>query len=525
MLKRMLALLCAMVFGLCPGLAALAEEPAVTEQPEALTAAVTILYDYCVANRDAIEAEVSVGGGMAPYRLEITVSVGQHALSTNEVELEAAGTVPVQWKPSSAGRYTVSVRAKDGVGSMTDARAGITVLARAVEGENEWAASTRVQLTGDCRTDLIAVAATQLGYRESTANTIVDEKGFTKGYTRYGHWLNVPYVDWCAAFVSFCLQYAEIPVAQQFRIAGVQGWISAVKALHAYHPVGSGYKPKQGDIVFLVPDQESSHMGIVEYVAGNYIGTIEGNCSDMVDRRAYKADGKMVTGYASIAEIMLSQGTITAMDTVPISIEVTALNDLDAKTARKSVNLRAGPATTSTRLERIETRGSRLKAHARVINEAGETWYMVTYRSKLGYIREDLMTLQGEVEPDETPGDPDDEMIVLEEPKSGAWRFGDSTAELTFRVSQVTACRWQSSDGQRWDYIPDATDPTLIINVDMDALRRSYRCIVTGHDGTALTSAEATLLPADIVLWLREAGEVTEDQLAEKLTEAGLLEP
>ena len=523
MLKRLLALVCAMVFGLCPGLHALAEAPETT--PAALSASVSILYDYCVANRDEIEAEVNVSGGAAPYRLEVIVSYGQHALSTIETELEAAGAAPISYLPTEAGRYTLSVRVKDSKGWMTDAKSGITVIAKAVEGENEWAASTRVRLTHDWRTDLIAVATTQLGYRESATNTIVDEKGFTKGYTRYGHWLNVPYVDWCAAFISFCFHYAEIPIAQQLKGAGVQGWISNVKALHAYHPVGSGYRPKQGDIVFLVPDQESSHMGIVEYTAGDYIGTIEGNCSDTVDRRAYKADGKLVTGYGSIAEIMLSQGIITMTDTVPISIEVTPLNELAAKTKSKSVNLRAGPDTLSTRLERIETKGSRLTAHARIINKAGETWYMVTYRSKLGFIREDLITLQGGDVPEEAPDEGAEAMKVLEEPVSGKWRYSDSKAALTFRVTGVTACRWQSSDGQRWEYIPDATDPTLTIDVDLDALKRSYRCIVTGEDGTTLTSLEATLLPEDIVLWLRETEGVTDDLLAEKLAEEGLLNP
>ena len=36
--------------------------------------------------------------------------------------------------------------------------------------------------------DLLAVAESQLGYRESAANYILDDEGNKLGYTRYGHW-------------------------------------------------------------------------------------------------------------------------------------------------------------------------------------------------------------------------------------------------------------------------------------------------------------------------------------------------
>ena len=32
-----------------------------------------------------------------------------------------------------------------------------------------------------------------------------------KDYTRYGEWYGMPYDDWCAMFLSFCLNYADIP--------------------------------------------------------------------------------------------------------------------------------------------------------------------------------------------------------------------------------------------------------------------------------------------------------------------------
>ena len=68
-----------------------------------------------------------------------------------------------------------------------------------------------VELTGDWREDVIAIAKTQLGYQESAKNYIVLEVGETiKGYTRYGAWYGDPYGDWCAMFASFVLNYAEV---------------------------------------------------------------------------------------------------------------------------------------------------------------------------------------------------------------------------------------------------------------------------------------------------------------------------
>ena len=62
--------------------------------------------------------------------------------------------------------------------------------------------------TGDMRKDLIGVALTQVGYTESERNFTVDDEGNRHGYSRYGAWYGVPYADWSAIFVSFCL-FAE----------------------------------------------------------------------------------------------------------------------------------------------------------------------------------------------------------------------------------------------------------------------------------------------------------------------------
>ena len=67
------------------------------------------------------------------------------------------------------------------------------------------------ELTGIWAEDLTMIAETQIGVKESTANFTLSENGERKGITRYGQWYGEPYGDWDAMFVSFCLNYAEVP--------------------------------------------------------------------------------------------------------------------------------------------------------------------------------------------------------------------------------------------------------------------------------------------------------------------------
>ena len=72
---------------------------------------------------------------------------------------------------------------------------------------------TRVPITGDNRTDLIAIALSQLGYQEGAANG--DFSGEVSGSNNYVEFsynmgdLGIGYggsvYPWCASFVSWCL--------------------------------------------------------------------------------------------------------------------------------------------------------------------------------------------------------------------------------------------------------------------------------------------------------------------------------
>lgn len=75
-----------------------------------------------------------------------------------------------------------------------------------------WEASLPGQMTGQWADDLVLVAETQIGNEESAKNYILAEDGETKlGITRYGQWYGNPYGDWSAMFLTFCLNYADVP--------------------------------------------------------------------------------------------------------------------------------------------------------------------------------------------------------------------------------------------------------------------------------------------------------------------------
>lgn len=79
--------------------------------------------------------------------------------------------------------------------------------------EDEWLDKTGTALTGMWNEDLLTVAQGQLGYEQSEKNFKLDtDDGETlRYYTRYGQWYGNPYGEWDVMFLSYCLNYANIP--------------------------------------------------------------------------------------------------------------------------------------------------------------------------------------------------------------------------------------------------------------------------------------------------------------------------
>ncbi|MCD7918518.1 MAG: CHAP domain-containing protein, partial [Clostridiales bacterium] len=155
-----------------------------------------------------------------------------------------------------------------------------------VETAADWEA-TLPELTGDWATDLVAVAQSQLGYAESTANFTLDEDGATrKGYTRYGAWYGNAYGDWAAMFVSFCLYYAGIPEESVPQAAGAYAWTATLSGSEYYITDGD-YTPAAGDIAFFDADGDGAAdgVGIVSNVSGANMTVVQGDSGDQVEQK------------------------------------------------------------------------------------------------------------------------------------------------------------------------------------------------------------------------------------------------
>ena len=183
------------------------------------------------------------------------------------------------------------------------------------ETEEVWKKSFEsIELSGKWNEDIIAIAKTQLGYSESTANYEVQEDGKTmKGITRYGQWYGIPYGDWCAMFCSFCIHYAGV---ENYPLdCGCYTWINTLDRLGLYHSADSteSYEPKPGDLVFFDFDwfeegveRKADHVGLVLALEKNADGvpvkltTIEGNYGDRVSRVEYLPDDGHILGFGEM---------------------------------------------------------------------------------------------------------------------------------------------------------------------------------------------------------------------------------
>ena len=205
---------------------------------------------------------------------------------------------------------------------------------------------TDVTLTGDNPTDVIAIALSQLGYRES--NSVDDLGGLTGGdgnFTEYnynfGDFSSGYGYHWCAAFVSFCLLQSHTHNLNKlkdwcrdhsgddkyiWRELGCEKWRVALKSMGyfrtsvAHQATNSQglkdtyvaeYTPTSGDLIFFTenPFKTASHIGIVLYTEGDKIYTIEGNTDsqdqlqsdgDGVYIKSYDINDSHITGYADM---------------------------------------------------------------------------------------------------------------------------------------------------------------------------------------------------------------------------------
>ncbi|MBE6563240.1 MAG: Cna B-type domain-containing protein [Ruminococcaceae bacterium] len=131
-----------------------------------------------------------------------------------------------------------------------------------VEDETVWEKTVPEDIPYDWQKALVEVAKSQLGYKESINNFIIDENGERKGYTRYGAWYGEPYGSFEETFVMFCMHYAGfddsyLPVSKD-----VSEWINLLSEKELLkEPLNHMALP--GDVVFIEDEEAVTHPAII----------------------------------------------------------------------------------------------------------------------------------------------------------------------------------------------------------------------------------------------------------------------
>ena len=175
------------------------------------------------------------------------------------------------------------------------------------EGEADWTQSfPQEALTGDWAQDTVTIAASQIGYAESTRNWQLNDDGTRGGYTRYGAWYGSPYGGWNGMFAAFCLHYAGVDenFLTTANAAGVNAW--AVALCQAGQLQGPGHEAVPGDIIFLGSDDKIESCAVVADVdTASGVPTltlIAGDVDNTVAELTVPADSDTILGYAATAD-------------------------------------------------------------------------------------------------------------------------------------------------------------------------------------------------------------------------------
>lgn len=261
-----------------------------------------------------------------------------------------------------------------------------------------------VNLTGDERNDVIAVALSQLYYAEGNSEkefhglNSSGDGNFTEYCYNYGaldqdgNGTREFGYPWCAAFVTFCLRRAEISKTVAPSHVNCTSWLNIFKqksSNYKYYARGT-YTPIKGDIIFFKSastSRASDHVGLVIGVANGYIYTVEGNTSGGVYIKSYAASDTYIVGFA--------------VPNYKSEITSSSLSGKYIVTARDSLNMREGGGTSynvittlkrDTVVEVISFSGSWAKVNA----SGKEGWVSVSYIAPIECSQVELTVNKGQ---------------------------------------------------------------------------------------------------------------------------------
>ncbi len=162
----------------------------------------------------------------------------------------------------------------------------------------------QLPLTGDGAFDTLSAALSQYGYHEGSSSADYGGSGTSHGnYTEYNYALGkvggTYSYAWCAAFVSWCLVQAGEQESAEGLFASCTLWVEALRASGQYSARGT-HTPKMGDLIFFRSagvTRASDHVGLVRFVKGGRVYTVEGNSSGRVALRDYALGDTYIVGY------------------------------------------------------------------------------------------------------------------------------------------------------------------------------------------------------------------------------------
>lgn len=273
----------------------------VTETGEAVDISLSADARYTKVN-GSVGFKANISGGAAPYSVAVRVADGEGTVDNPSQEGLEAGEISFTYTPSEGGTHKLTITVTDAMGMTDAASATLPVSTSDTGNDAEWEAKAQaVSLTGDPRVDLVAVAQSQVGYQESTKNFTIGEDGEVQGHTLYGAWYGADYDEWCAMFISYCLNSAGIDALDFPRNANCNNWVIDLRAKEMFEDKGT-YTPEPGDLIFFNSNSRAAatHVGIVESVTETGINTIEGNKGKMVTRMSYSLDDACIVGYGRL---------------------------------------------------------------------------------------------------------------------------------------------------------------------------------------------------------------------------------
>jgi len=162
-------------------------------------------------------------------------------------------------------------------------------------------------------TDLIAVAAAEVGYREKASLAQLEDPAANPGdrnITKYardlyaagyygGH--SKQFFAWCCCFTDWCHYMAAGKNRQEAQRVSCQSGIYGAACSYSaryYRQAGRfDQTPAVGAQIYFGDGSSWKHTGLVEAFDENTVTTIEGNTNNSVARKTYKRSSSTILGY------------------------------------------------------------------------------------------------------------------------------------------------------------------------------------------------------------------------------------